>query len=62
MTDIVDRLRALTAIDNCQASLEAAAEIERLRAALNRLADDPFSDLASVRAFVCSVLRRGGND
>lgn len=31
MSDIVERLRNLAAIDNCQASLEAAAEIERLR-------------------------------
>ena len=37
-------------------------ETERLRVALNRLADEPFSDLESVRAFVCSVLRRGPND
>lgn len=32
MTDIVERLRKLAAIDNCQASIEAANEIERLRA------------------------------
>ena len=37
-------------------------ETERLRVALNRLADEPFSDLESVRAFVCSVLRRAPND
>ena len=37
-------------------------ETERLRVALNRLADEPFSDLESVRAFVCSVLRRARND
>lgn len=36
-------------------------EIKRLQTALNRLADEPFSDLVSVRAFVCSVLRRGAN-
>ena len=35
MSDIVKRLRGLAAIDNCQTSLEAAAEIERLRAALD---------------------------
>ncbi len=41
MSDIVERLRLLAAIDNCQASLEAAdtitrltAENEKLRAAL----------------------------
>jgi hypothetical protein len=37
MTDIVERLRSLAAIDNCQTSLEAAAEIERLRAALDEI-------------------------
>ena len=31
MTDIVKRLRELAAVDNCQASIEAADEIERLR-------------------------------
>ena len=31
MTDIVKRLRGLAAVDNCQASLEAADEITRLR-------------------------------
>ena len=40
MTDIVGRLRSLAAIDNCQTSLEAAAEIERLRAALKRAAKE----------------------
>ena len=40
MADIVERLRDLAAIDNCQASLEAAAEIERLRAALGLFACD----------------------
>lgn len=39
-----------------------AAEIIRLTVALNRLADEPFSDLVSVRAYVCSVLRRGVHD
>ena len=37
MTDIVERLRLLAAIDNCQASIEAAAEIERLRAAARHI-------------------------
>ena len=32
MTDIVERLRALAAIDGCQASIDAADEITRLRA------------------------------
>jgi hypothetical protein len=47
MTDIVDRLRDLAAIDNCQTSIEAADEItrlradnERLRAALREVMDD----------------------
>ena len=31
MADIVERLRLLAAVDNCQASLEAAAEIEQNR-------------------------------
>ena len=48
MTDIVERLRKLAAVDNCQASLEAADEIEKLRAALRdllRLVDeDPEED------------------
>ena len=35
MADIVERLLKLAAVDNCQASLEAADEIERLRAALD---------------------------
>jgi hypothetical protein len=30
-SELTERLRDLAAIDNCQASLEAAAEIERLR-------------------------------
>jgi hypothetical protein len=37
MTDIVDRLRDLAAIDNCQTSIEAADEITRLRAENERL-------------------------
>ena len=31
MTDIVEQLRELAAVDNCQASIEAADEIERLQ-------------------------------
>lgn len=31
MTDIVEELRKLAAVDGCQASIEAADEIERLR-------------------------------
>jgi len=38
MTDIVKRLRILASVDNCQASIEAADEIERLRAALEEIA------------------------
>lgn len=38
MTDIVERLRDLARVDNCQASLEAADEIERLRAVLEEAA------------------------
>lgn len=37
MTDIVDQLRDLAAIDNCQTSIEAADEITRLRAENERL-------------------------
>lgn len=37
MTDIVERLRGLAAVDNCQASLEAADEIARLRAENEKL-------------------------
>lgn len=40
MSDIEKRLRDLARIDNCQASLEAAAEIERLRAALRKIASN----------------------
>ena len=32
MSDIVEELRKLAAVDNCQASLEAAARIEQLEA------------------------------
>ena len=38
---------------------DQAAEIRRLQTALGKIADEPFSDLESVRAFVCAVLRRG---
>jgi hypothetical protein len=52
MSDIVERLRTLAAVDNCQASIEAAdtilrltAENERLRAALKQIAGmDPWDD------------------
>lgn len=44
MSDLVERLRSLAAVDNCQASLEAAdeitrltAEVEKLRAALKKI-------------------------
>ena len=44
MSDLVERLRSLAAVDNCQASLEAADEItrltaenEKLRAALKKI-------------------------
>ena len=37
MSDLVERLRSLAAVDNCQASLEAADEITRLRAEVARL-------------------------
>ena len=37
MSDIVERLRLLAAVDNCQASLEAADEITRLTAEMKRL-------------------------
>lgn len=36
-SDLVKELRKLAAIDNCQASLEAAARIERLEKALHRI-------------------------
>ena len=45
--------------DRLFALARKGAEADRLTVALNRLADEPFSDLLSVRAFVCSVLRRG---
>lgn len=38
MSDIVKELRDLASIDNCQASIKAADEIERLRAAVQDLA------------------------
>ena len=37
MTDIVERLRALTAVDGCQASREAADLIEALREEVQEL-------------------------
>ena len=40
MTDIVERLRKLAAVDGCQASIDAIAEIERLRATLRYIAND----------------------
>ncbi len=40
MTDIVERLRLLAAVDNCQASLEAATEIERLRAEVRLIVEE----------------------
>ena len=35
--DIVECLRKLASVDNCQASVEAADEIERLRTEIERL-------------------------
>ena len=60
MTDIVKRLRGLAAVDNCQASLEAADEItrlraenEKLRAALDKICNGPRdADLDYVDLFV----------
>ena len=40
MSDIVERLRLLAAVDNCQASLEAADEITRLRAEVEKLREE----------------------
>ena len=37
MSDLVERLRSLAAVDNCQASLEAADEITRLTAEVEKL-------------------------
>ena len=37
MSDIVERLRILAAVDNCQASIEAADTIPRLTAEVERL-------------------------
>ena len=37
MSDLVERLRSLAAVDNCQASLEAADEITRLTAENEKL-------------------------
>lgn len=37
MSDIVKRLRDLARVDNCKASLEAADEIERLRAVVEHI-------------------------
>ena len=37
MSDIVKRLRDLARVDNCQASLEAADEITRLLAVVQRI-------------------------
>jgi type II secretory pathway component PulM len=45
MTDIVERLRILAAVDNCQASIEAADEITRLRAEVEKMrADIAYAD------------------
>ena len=60
MTDIVDRLRDLAAIDNCQASLEAADLIERLRAALEQIADtDPDDGTAWFHSVSRAALEEG---
>ena len=40
-------------INDMSAGIE---EIFRLRTALRRIADEPFSDVGSIRSFVCSVL------
>lgn len=34
------------------------AEVERLTKALEQIADDPFSDIDSVRSFAAAALRR----
>lgn len=46
-----------------QADMQAGIdEIRRLRTALIRLADEPFSDIGSVRAFAASKLGRRGDN
>jgi hypothetical protein len=60
MSDIVERLRILAAVDNCQASIEAAdtilrltAENERLRAAMEKICNGPRdADLDYLNLFV----------
>ena len=51
MSDIVERLRELAAIDNCQASIEAAERIEQLEAALQDILSkscDAFYEMANM--------------
>lgn len=49
MSDLVEELRKLAAVDNCQASLAAAARIEQLEAAL-RIAQRGLDPYASYEA------------
>ena len=46
MSDLVERLRKLAAVDNCQASLAAADRIEQLEAALRMIRDNEPERLA----------------
>ena len=65
MSDLVERLRSLAAVDNCQASLEAADEItrltaenEKLRAALEDIADGlGETDLIEVGRYAKHIAR-----
>jgi len=63
MSDIVTDLRTLATMPEYDRAADmfekCAGDIERLRTALARLVDEPFSDLGSVRSFCAAVLRRG---
>jgi hypothetical protein len=65
MTDIVERLR-VPCFENGldegwidKERREAAAEIKRLRAVLEEIADDPFSDGEGLRNFARAALAQG---
>ena len=48
MTDLVERLRGLAAIDNCQVSIEAADRIEQLTSALRWIDEQRYVDRSTI--------------
>ena len=48
MSDLVERLRKLAAVDNCQTSLAAAARIEKLEKALRWIDEQRYVDRSTI--------------